>query len=110
LRRWIVTLLYTQMRISDARGNVIRCTDSDHSGPDLFRDPSAVQDHYNEERLFESETDKVALRLKKEIYGLDLSFVPKTQLRDATNMLDKLADRAENLGDNLAIFAIKRAL
>jgi hypothetical protein len=31
-------------------------------------------------------------------------------LRDATNMLVKLADRAENLGDNLAIFAIKRAL
>jgi len=25
-------------------------------------------------------------------------------------MLVKLADRAENLGDNLAIFAIKRAL
>jgi len=25
-------------------------------------------------------------------------------------MLDRLADRAENLGDNLAIFAIKRVL
>ena len=45
-----------------------------------------------------------------EIYGSDLSFERKTQLRDATNMLDKLADRAENFGDNLAIFAIKRAL
>jgi hypothetical protein len=31
-------------------------------------------------------------------------------VRDATNMLDKLADRSESLGDDLAIFAIKRAL
>jgi hypothetical protein len=69
-----------------------------------------VRDHINEVRVFESETDKVALRLKKEIYGSDLSFERKTQLRDATNMLDRLADRAENLGDNLAIFAIKRVL
>jgi uncharacterized protein Yka (UPF0111/DUF47 family) len=69
-----------------------------------------VRDHINEVRVFESETDKVALRLKKEIYGSDFSFERKTQLRDAVNMLDKLADKAENLGDDLAIFAIKRAL
>jgi len=110
LRRRIVTLLYTEMLIPDARGDVLRCTDSNHSGPELFCDPSAVRDHINEVRVFESETDKVALGLKMEIYGSDLSFERKTQLRDATNMLDKLADRAENLGDNLAIFAIKRAL
>jgi uncharacterized protein Yka (UPF0111/DUF47 family) len=155
LRRRILTLLYTEMLIPDARGDVLRLLGElfelldemgdnfedmiiEHpSGTHLnfredfeelnaiamkcvravitaartfFRDPPAVRDHINEVRVFESETDKVALRLKKEIYGSDLSFERKTQLRDATNMLDRLADRAENLGDNLAIFAIKRVL
>jgi uncharacterized protein Yka (UPF0111/DUF47 family) len=155
LRRRILTLLYTEMLIPDARGDVLRLLGElfelldmmgdnyedliiEHPGGThlefredfeelnsialkcvraviaaartFFRDPQAVRDHINEVRVFESETDKVALRLKKEIYGSDLSFERKTQLRDAVNMLDKLADKAENLGDDLAIFAIKRAL
>jgi uncharacterized protein Yka (UPF0111/DUF47 family) len=76
----------------------------------FFRDPPAVRDHINEVRIFESETDKVALRIKKRIYGSDLSFEQKSQLRDTTNMLEDLANKAESLGDDLAIFAIKRAL
>ena len=155
LRRRIVTLLYTEMLIPDARGDVLRLLGElfellDEMGDNFedmiienpagahldfrkdfedlnsialksvrtvitatrtfFREPSAVRDHIYEVRVLESETDKVALRLKNEIYGSDLSFERKTQLPDATNMLDKLADRAENLGDNLAIFAIKRVL
>jgi uncharacterized protein Yka (UPF0111/DUF47 family) len=155
LRRRILTLLYTEMLIPDARGDVLRLLGElfellDMMGDNyedliiehpvgthlefredfeelnsialkcvraviaatrtFFRDPQAVRDHINEVRVFESETDKVALRLKKEIYGSDLSFERKTQLRDAVNMLDQLADKAENLGDDLAIFAIKRAL
>lgn len=69
-----------------------------------------MRDHINEVRSFKSETDKVSLRMKRRIYSSDLSFESKTQLRDATNMLDKLADRSESLGDDLAIFAIKRAV
>ncbi|MEA5415783.1 DUF47 domain-containing protein [Synechococcus sp. BA-132 BA5] len=156
LRRRILTLLYTEMLIPDARGDVLKLLGElftlldemgnnyedliiEHPGErthlnfredfielnaialkcvravilaarTFFRDPPAVRDHINEVRVFESETDKVARRLKKKIYGSDLSFERKTQLRDVTNILDKLADKAENLGDNLAIFAIKRAL
>jgi uncharacterized protein Yka (UPF0111/DUF47 family) len=155
LRRRILTLLYTEMLIPDARGDVLKLLGElfalldamggnyedliiEHPGGThldfqtdfeelnaialkcvraviiaartFFRDPPAVRDHINEVRVFESETDKVALRLKKKIYASDLSFERKTQLRDATNMLDKLADKAESLGDDLAIFAIKRAL
>lgn len=155
LRRRILTLLYTEMLIPDARGDVLRLLGElfelldemgdnfeeliiEHPGgthmdfredlEDLniiamkcvravitaartfFRDPQAVRDHINEVRVFESETDKIALRLKRQIFGSELSFERKNQLRDATNMLDKLADKAESLGDNLVIFAIKRAL
>ena len=155
LRRRILTLLYTEMLIPDARGDVLKLLGElfalldamggnyedliiEHPGGThldfqkdfeelnaialkcvrsviiaartFFRDPPAVRDHINEVRVFESETDKVALRLKKKIYASGLSFERKTQLRDATNMLDKLADKAESLGDDLAIFAIKRAL
>ncbi len=155
LRRRILTLLYTEMLIPDARGDVLRLlgelfdlldemNDSfedliiEHPGGTLlefredfeelnsialkcvravitaartfFRDPPAVRDHINEVRIYESETDKVALRIKKRIYGSELSFEQKSQLRDTTDMLEDLANKAESLGDDLAIFAIKRAL
>lgn len=155
LRRRILTLLYTEMLIPDARGDVLKLLGElfalldemgsnyedliiEHPGGiqlefradfealnsiamkcvravitaarTFFRDPPSVRDHINEVRIFESETDKVSLRLKRRIYSSDLSFERKTQLRDATNMLDRLADRSESLGDDLAIFAIKRAV
>jgi predicted phosphate transport protein (TIGR00153 family) len=155
LRRRILTLLYTEMLIPDARGDVLRLLVKlfdlldemgdnyedliieHHEGTHLdfredfealnsialkcvraviaaartfFRDPPAVRDHISEVRVLESETDKFARRLKKKIYTSDLSYERKTQLRDVTNMLENLADMAENLGDELAIFALKRAL
>ena len=155
LRRRILTLLYTEMLIPDARGDVLRLLvklfdlldemgdnyeDLNIEHPEgthltfreefealnsialkcvraviiaackFFRDPPAVRDHINEVRIFEGETDKVARRLKKRLFASDLPFEGKTRLRVVTNMLENLADMAENLGDELAIFALKRAL
>ena len=154
LRRTIVTMLYTEMLLPDARGDVLRLLGSlfellDEMGynyqelmivqprrmpefgqdfADLtnmairsvqavvvaartfFRMPAAVRDHINEVRVFEDETDKLAWRIKRRIFAADLSFEQRTQLREAAAMIDALADKAENIGDSLSIFAIKRSL
>ena len=76
----------------------------------FFRDPATVNDRVYEVRLYESEADKIAIRLKKSIFGSDLPLDRKIQLRDAIDVLDNLADLAEDVGDELSIYAIKRAL
>jgi uncharacterized protein Yka (UPF0111/DUF47 family) len=76
----------------------------------FFRNPVAVRDHINEVRLFEDETDTIALRIKRRIVASELSFEQRSQLRELVATLDALADKAEDLGDDLSIFAIKRAL
>ncbi|WP_259702144.1 MULTISPECIES: DUF47 domain-containing protein [Synechococcales] len=154
LRRTIVTMLYTEMLLPDARGDVLRLLASlfellDEMGDDFqelmivqpqrlpefgadfdelttmairsvqavvvaartfFRTPAAVRDHINEVRVFEDETDKLAYKLKRRIYAADLGFEQRTLLREAASMIDALADKAENIGDDLSIFAIKRSL
>jgi predicted phosphate transport protein (TIGR00153 family) len=154
LRRTIVTMLYTEMLLPDARGDVLRLLGSlfellDEMGDNFqelmivqprglpefgqdfadltamaircvqavvvaarmfFRTPAAVRDHINEVRVFEDETDKLAWRIKRRIFATELSFEQRSQLREAVAMLDGLADKAENIGDDLSIYAIKRAL
>ena len=154
LRRTIVTMLYTEMLLPDARGDVLRLLGSlfellDEMGDNyqelmivqprrmpefgqdfadltnmairsvqavvvaartFFRMPAAVRDHINEVRVFEDETDKLAWRIKRRIFAADLSFEQRTQLREAAAMINALADKAENIGDSLSIFAIKRSL
>jgi len=154
LRRTIVTMLYTEMLLPDARGDVLRLLGNlfellDQMGDDFqelmieqpsglqefaadfeelttmaircvravvlaartfFRNPVAVRDHINEVRLFEDETDTIALRIKRRIVSSGLGFEQRSQLRALVATLDDLADKAENLGDDLSIYAIKRAL
>lgn len=154
LRRTIVTMLYTEMLLPDARGDVLRLLGSlfallDDMGDDFeelmivqpqrlpdfgadfaeltamairgvqavlvaartfFRTPAAVRDHINEVRVFEDQTDRLAYKLKRRIVAADLSFEQRTLLRETAAMLDGLADKAENIGDDLSIFAIKRSL
>jgi uncharacterized protein len=154
LRRTIVTMLYTEMLLPDARGDVLRLLGSlfallDDMGDDFeelmivqpqrlpefgadfaeltamavrgvqavvvaartfFRTPAAVRDHLNEVRVFEDQTDRLAYKLKRRIVAADLSFEQRTLLRETAAMLDALADKAENIGDDLSIFAIKRSL
>jgi uncharacterized protein len=154
LRRTIVTMLYTEMLLPDARGDVLSLLGSlfellDEMGDNFqelmivqprglpefgqdfadltamaircvqavvvaarmfFRMPAAVRDHINEVRVFEDETDKLAWRIKRRIFATELSFEQRSQLREAVAMIDSLADKAENIGDDLSIFAIKRSL
>lgn len=153
LRHTIVTMLYTEMLLPDARGDVLRLLGNlfellDEIGDDyqemmivqplglegfaddfaelnamatrcsqaavlaartFFRNPAAVRDHINDVRMSEDETDRIALRIKRKAFAVDLSFEQRTQVREATAMLDGLADKAENISDDLSIYAIKCA-
>ncbi|WP_321368771.1 DUF47 family protein [uncultured Desulfuromusa sp.] len=76
-----------------------------------FKDISQATDHIHKVSFWETEADKATTCLQKAIFndeelGLDL----KMQLRDLSKSIDKIADQAEDLGDSLAIYVIKRSL
>ncbi len=76
-----------------------------------FKDINAVRDHIHKISHYESEADEAAIRLKKMIFAdPDLNFESKVLLRDGVNDVDKIADKAEEIGDRLSIYSIKRAL
>ena len=76
----------------------------------FFRNPTAVKDHIYEVRVYESEADKIAVRLKKELFQSDLPLARKIQGRDSIDIVDAIADMAEDISDELSIYTIKRAL
>ena len=76
-----------------------------------FKDISQATNHIHKIAFWETEADKASTSLQKAIFnnnelGLDL----KMQLRDLVRSIDKIADHAEDLGDTLAIYVIKRSL
>lgn len=75
-----------------------------------FRNPLEVRSHIHKISLYENESDKIATRLKTSIFNSDLPLANKMQLRDAVNVIDEMADNAEDVGDWLAIYTIKRAM
>ena len=76
-----------------------------------FKDISQATDHIHKVSFWETEADKAATCLQREIFSDDgLGLDAKMQLRDLAKSIDKIADQAEDLGDSLAIYVIKRSL
>ncbi|NOQ41108.1 MAG: DUF47 family protein [Desulfuromusa sp.] len=75
-----------------------------------FKDIAKVADHLHKVSFWETEGDKTSTRLQKAIFSADLRLSEKMQLRDIVKEIDKIADRAEDLADGLAIFVIKRSM
>ncbi len=76
----------------------------------FFRNPEAVGDHMHKVMFYEKEADKVSTRLKRAIFASDLQLSHKAHLRDFVEHIDNIADRSEDVGDRLAIYAIKRTV
>ena len=76
----------------------------------FFRDPKLVRDHIYQVRVYESEADNITISLKKAIFSTDLKFSEKIDLRDTVDAIDAIADKAEDVADELAIYAIQRTL
>ena len=90
---------------------VVKCVDTVIiAARDFFRNPKAVRDHIYQVRVYESEADQIAITLKKQIFSTDLKFSRKINLRDRVDAIDAIADKAEDVADELSIYAIQRTL
>ena len=74
----------------------------------FFRNVEMVGDHMHKVIFYEKEADKVSTKLKRQIFESDLDLARKLHLRHFVEAIDNIADRAEDVADRLAIYAIKR--
>jgi predicted phosphate transport protein (TIGR00153 family) len=74
----------------------------------FFRDAAAVKDHLFKVHHFEKEADQISDLLKRRIFAAELELAHKIQLRYFATNVELVSDRAEEVADRLAIYAIKR--
>lgn len=74
----------------------------------FFRDPESVKDHLHKVRFHEQEADTLVTRLRSDIFKLDLQLAEKIHLRFFAERIVWISDMAEEVADNLAIYAVKR--
>ena len=75
-----------------------------------FRDPKAVHDQIHKIHYHEQEAEKIGIRLLKNIFSGNYSLEHKCHLRDHLLRIDQLANQADETGDTLAIYAVKRSV
>ncbi len=76
----------------------------------FFRNIEAVGDHMHKVLFHEKEADMVSTRLKRAVFAADLPLSHKAHLRYFVEHIDNIPDRAEDVADRLAIYAIKRTV
>ncbi len=92
--------------------NVINASEAlAQSSRSFFKDISSVANHMHKVSFWETEADKISTMLQKRIFRQnEMRLSQKMQLRDFVRHIDKIADRAEDVADDLSIFVIKRSL
>jgi len=75
-----------------------------------FRDPPSARDHIHKIHFFESETERTAVAVIEQLFDSDLSLDRKLQIRGHVWLIDRVADLADDAGDALAIYAVKRSV
>ncbi len=73
----------------------------------FFRDYSSVRDFNSKVIFFETEADKVSTRIQREVFGSELPLENKRHLVYFVEKIDDLANDAEDIADELNIYAIK---
>lgn len=74
-----------------------------------FRELTAVRDHLTKIMFFEKESDKIGEKIKRNIFQReDLELSHKIHLRSFVSCLQTIADKAEDVGDRVSIYTIKR--
>lgn len=76
----------------------------------FFRDAESVKDNLFKVHHFEKEADELSDHLKRTIFSMDLDLAHQSQLRYFAHNVEKVSDRAEEVADRLAIYAIKRKI
>jgi predicted phosphate transport protein (TIGR00153 family) len=76
----------------------------------FFRDITVVPDHIHKVYFYEKEADKIADRLKRRIFSMDVELARKIHLRYFCLHVENISDRAEDVADRLSIYTIKRTI
>lgn len=74
-----------------------------------FKEPHAVRDHVHKAGFHNKEATTIGLRAGKAVYDSDLPLDRKQQLVGWLVAFRQLASNAEDIGEQVAIFAIKRS-
>jgi predicted phosphate transport protein (TIGR00153 family) len=73
-----------------------------------FTDINHVRDHINKVQLYESESDKIAEKIKRIVFKSDIRLSQKMHMRYFALHIESIADEAEDVCDRLSIAAVKR--
>jgi predicted phosphate transport protein (TIGR00153 family) len=76
----------------------------------FFKDVKSVKDNLYKVHHYEKEADGISDRLKRSIFNSDLDLAHKIHLRYFALNVEKVSDKAEEVADRLAIYAIKRTI
>ena len=88
---------------------VTKCVDSlIMASRAFFTNPEAVPDHNVKVDFYETEADRISTRLKTGIFASALPLERKIHLRYFAERIEDASNRAEDVGNDLAIFTLKR--
>ena len=91
--------------------NVIKCVESlCLTVRSFFRDIKSVRDNAHKVVFYERESDKQCSFLARKIFDSDLSLERKMHLRYFVEKIDRICDQAEDIADEIQIYAIKRSI
>jgi len=74
----------------------------------FFRDLNSVRDHISKVIFYESEADRISTELQRKVFAGDLPLSNKRHLIYFVEHIDELANAAEDVADDISIYAIKR--
>jgi predicted phosphate transport protein (TIGR00153 family) len=75
-----------------------------------FKNINQVRDHITKVQLYETESDKIAAKLKRIVFRTDIELSKKMHMRYFALHIESIADEAEDVCDRLSIAAIKRSI
>ncbi len=75
-----------------------------------FKDVTNIRDYIRKVQLSESESDKIARKIKHTVFRTDIQLSQKIHMRYFALHIEIIADEAEDVCDRLSIAAIKRSL
>ena len=76
----------------------------------FFRDISTVRDNAHKVTFYEKESDKQFSSLAHKIFESNLPLVQKIHLQYFVERIDRICDQAEDIADEIQIYAIKRTI
>ncbi len=76
----------------------------------FFRNTKSVRDNAHKVTFYEKESDIQFSSLARKIFNSDLPLDQKMHLRYFVEKIDRICDQAEDIADEIQIYAIKRSI